>query len=62
MKNFKQLKESLYEAKKIKVGKVTVEIKKVGSKYQAIVDGDLLDTYSSEREAIKMAKELVKQL
>lgn len=62
MKNFKQLKKSLYEAKKIKVGKVNIEIKKIGSKYQAVIDGDLLDTYSSEKEAIKMAKEFVKQL
>lgn len=62
MKTFKDLKSGLTEGKKIKVGKVTIEVKKVGRNYDAYVDGDKLDSYSSEKEAIKMAKEFVKQL
>ena len=61
MKSFKTLKASLEEAKKMKVKGVTIEIVKVKNKFQAKVDGDLLDTYASEKEAEKMAKEFVKQ-
>lgn len=61
MKSFKTLKASLEEAKKMKVKGITIEIVKVKNKFQAKVDGDLLDTYASEKEAEKMAKEFVKQ-
>ena len=61
MKSFKTLKASLEEAKKMKVKGVTIEIVKVKNKFQAKVDGDVLDTYASEKEAEKMAKEFVKQ-
>lgn len=61
MKSFKTLKASLEEAKKMKVKGITIEIVKVKNKFQAKVDGDILDTYASEKEAEKMAKEFVKQ-
>jgi len=61
MKSFKTLKASLEEAKKMKVKGITIEIVKVKNKFQAKVDGDVLDTYASEKEAEKMAKEFVKQ-
>lgn len=62
MKKFKAFKESLYESTKLKVGKVPIEIKKVGNVFKTYIDGDHLDDYSSEEEAMKMAKEFVKQL
>ena len=61
MKSFKTLKASLEEAKKMKVKGITIEIVKVKNKFQAKVDGDVLDTYAAEKEAEKMAKEFVKQ-
>jgi len=61
MKSFKTLKASLEESKKMKVKGITIEIVKVKNKFQAKVDGDVLDTYASEKEAEKMAKEFVKQ-
>lgn len=61
MKRFNQFKDSLLESNKFKLGKYQVEIKKAGSKYKVMIDGDHLDTYSSEKEAEKMAKEFVKQ-
>lgn len=61
MKSFKQLKANLEESKKMKVKGISIEIVKAGNKFKAMVDGDLLDTYASEKEAEKMAKEFVKQ-
>ncbi len=61
MKSFKTLRASLEESKKMKVKGITIEIVKVKNKFQAKVDGDVLDTYASEKEAEKMAKEFVKQ-
>ena len=45
----------------MKVKGIKIEIVKTGNKFKAMVDGDLLDTYSSEKEAEKMAREFVKQ-
>lgn len=61
MKSFKTLRADLEESKKMKVKGITIEIVKVKNKFQAKVDGDVLDTYASEKEAEKMAKEFVKQ-
>ena len=61
MKSFRTLKADLAESKKMKVKGITIEIVKVKNKFQAKVDGDVLDTYASEKEAEKMAKEFVKQ-
>ena len=61
MKSFKTLRAELEESKKMKVKSITIEIVKVKNKFQAKVDGDVLDTYASEKEAEKMAKEFVKQ-
>ena len=51
MKSFKTLKASLDESKKMKVKGIAIEIVKVKNKFQAKVDGDVLDTYASEKEA-----------
>jgi hypothetical protein len=62
MKTFNQFKSLLSESTKgIKISGIPVEIKKVGKKFTAIIDGDVLDSYSSEEEAAKMAKEFIKQ-
>jgi len=61
MKSFRTLRADLEESKKMKVKGITIEIVKVKNKFQAKVDGDVLDTYASEKEAEKMAKEFVKQ-
>lgn len=61
MKSFRTLRANLEESKKMKVKGITIEIVKVKNKFQAKVDGDVLDTYASEKEAEKMAKEFVKQ-
>jgi len=45
----------------MKISGIPVEIKKVGKKFTAIIDGDVLDSYSSEEEAAKVAKEFIKQ-
>lgn len=63
--NYQDLRQRLTEKKSVyskKIGKVPVEVYKVGSKFDAYVDGDKLDTYKSEKEAIEMAKEFVKEL
>lgn len=59
MKTFEQLREKTVYNKKIK--NVPVKIEKKGNKFVAYVDGDMLDTYSSQKEAEKMAAEFVKQ-
>lgn len=59
MKTFEQLREQTVYNKKIK--NVPVKIEKKGNKFVAYVDGDMLDTYSSQKEAEKMAAEFVKQ-
>ena len=59
-KQFKSLRSSLREAK-IKFKGTNIEIKKVKNKFDAFVDGDKLDSYSSEKEAMTMAKEFIKQ-
>jgi len=43
MKSFKTLKASLDESKKMKVKGIAIEIVKVKNKFQAKVDGDVLD-------------------
>ena len=58
-KNFKLV--SLTENKKLKLKGTTIEIKKVGRMYRAMVDGDKLDDYATEMQAMKMAKEFIKQ-
>ena len=52
--NFTDLRNSLTENKKLK-------LKKVGRMYRAMVDGDKLDDYATEMQAMKMAKEFIKQ-
>jgi len=59
MKQFKDFRESVVYNKKI--NRVPVKIEKKLNKFIAYVDGDKLDTYSSQQEAEKMAAEFVKQ-
>lgn len=61
MKKFKDIRTDLIESKKMKISNIPVEIKKVGKNFRVIIDGDKLDDYPSEEEAVKMAKEFVKQ-
>ena len=58
MKIFSELREN---SKKMKIGRIPVEIKKNKNMFAVFIDGDKLDTYKSEAEAVKMAKEFVKQ-
>ena len=44
MKTLKELRENRKKG-------ISSVVKKKGSKYQAIIDGDVLDTYDSEKEA-----------
>lgn len=65
MKTFKQI----YEAKMppgqhvsdMKVNGIDIMIHKDKGKYVAYVDGDKLDSYATQKEAEKIAKEFVKQ-
>jgi len=59
MKQFKDIREKTVYNKKI--NRVPVKIEKKSNKFIAYVDGDKLDTYSSQKEAEKMAAEFVKQ-
>lgn len=59
MKDFVQLREQTVFKKTI--NRIPVEIKKQGSKFVAIVDGDKLDSYKSQQEAERMAAEFIKQ-
>ena len=59
MKTFSQLREQTVFKKKI--DRVPVEIKKQGTKFVVHVDGDKLDSYKSQQEAERMAKEFIKQ-
>ena len=59
MKNritYSQLREKLADNKKMKVGNVSVEIKKQGNKFVVFVDGDKLDTFKSMEAAETGAK------
>tara|TARA_B100001939_G_C16934881_1_gene615583 strand:- start:595 stop:783 length:189 start_codon:yes stop_codon:yes gene_type:complete len=59
MKQFKDIREKTVYNKKI--NRVPVKIEKKSNKFIAYVDGDKLDTYTSQKEAEKMAAEFVKQ-
>jgi len=49
-------------SKKMTIGKKKVVIQKLAfNKYKTLIDGDELDTYPNEKEAIDMAKEFIKQ-
>ena len=58
---FTDLRNSLIENKKLRLKGTMIEIKKVGRMYRAMVDGDKLDDYATEMQAMKMAKEFIKQ-
>jgi hypothetical protein len=66
LKKFKELVDSLQEAKDSvvfnkKISGVKVEVIKSGNKFKAVIDGDVLDTYKSQKEAESMAKQFVAQ-
>ena len=58
MKSFQQLREGKLHSKKIKG--VQTSVKKKGNKFVAVIDGDVLDEYKSEAEAIKMIELFMK--
>ena len=51
MKSFQQIREKAAYSKKIKGIKTSVT--KKGGKFVAVIDGDVLDKYKTEAEAIK---------
>lgn len=66
MIKFKELKANLQEAsnivKKVKIDRKNVVIHKLAhNKFKTMIDGDELDTYTNEKEAMAMAKEFIKQ-
>ncbi len=66
MLKFKELKANLQEAsnivKKVKINRKNVVIQKLApNKFKTLIDGDELDTYPNEKEAMAMAKEFIKQ-
>ncbi len=66
MLKFKELKANLKEAsnivKKVKIDRKNVVIQKLAhNKFKTMIDGDELDTYPNEKEAMAMAKEFIKQ-
>jgi hypothetical protein len=66
MLKFKELKANLQEAsnvvKKLKIDRKNVVIQKLAhNKFKTMIDGDELDTYTNEKEAMAMAKEFIKQ-
>ena len=65
MKTFEKIR-NLYEAKNevvsdTKISGIDVKILKDGEYFAAIIDGDLLDKYNSEREAMNNSKKFIKQ-
>lgn len=61
MKTFKQLKESFIEEKTVTSGNSVIAVSKSGKEFKVTIDGEHLDNYASEKEAISMAKEFIKQ-
>ena len=66
MLKFKELKANLQVAsnvvKKLKIDRKNVVIQKLAhNKFKTLIDGDELDTYTNEKEAMAMAKEFIKQ-
>lgn len=51
MKSFKSILEQTKVVNKKKIGGISVSVSKKGSKYEAQVDGDSLDTFDSEADA-----------
>lgn len=69
MKTFKDLREAskpkgevVYSAKTKGSIKVNVSISKTSKGYLALVDGDTLDTFKSQSDAMKALKTTVKEL
>lgn len=67
MKTFKNLREKLdrHPSGKMvfdkKINRVPVMIHKEKSDFVVYIDGDRLDSYNTQQEAEKMAKEFIKQ-
>ena len=66
MQTFKDLKGKLLLGstivKKVKIDRRNVVIHKLAhNKFKTMIDGDELDTYPNEKEAMAMAKEFIKQ-
>jgi len=61
MKTFKELTEDVLAEKNLVIGGQKIVITKVGKDFKATIDGEHLDNYGSEKEAISMAKEFITQ-
>ena len=63
MKSFKEIREgkgqSVYKKKH---GKYPVEIKKEGPNFVAYIDGDRLDKFRSQKDAMKAVDVMIKEL
>jgi hypothetical protein len=62
MKQFNELRKgSEKPAYSKKFQGIPIEVHKEKTKYVAIVDGDILDEYKTEKEAVKAAEQFIKQ-
>lgn len=65
MKSFKQIREKKMKGDSVykkKMGKYPVEVVKDKKGYVAFIDGDKLDTFRSEKDAIKGIQMAMKEL
>ena len=63
MKTFKSLSEATNTVKKMKVGKkknIDASIVKNKGKFDAVIDGDVLDTFNSSPDAEKAINDFMK--
>lgn len=62
MKNFKDFRDKkerpVYSKR---VDGITVEVFKNSGRFEAFVDGDMLDSYKSQNDAVRAASSFVKQ-
>jgi len=59
MKTFKEIRQELIESNSGKYKGVSWKLTKTGSSHTLFVDGDKIDTYKSEKEAVASAKEYI---
>ena len=67
MKTFQQIREAAKKSKEEvvfnkKMSRIPVKITKTDKGFDLYVDGDMLDTFKSQKEAEKTAKTVIKEL
>lgn len=66
MKTFKQIREAVKSKGEVvfdkKMDKVPVKITKDDKGYTLYIDGDMLDTFKTQKEAEKTAQTVIKEL